>query len=204
MYRSYGKRLLDLMITIPALSLLLPLIALLAFIVHTKLGRPIFYRQKRAGLYGNPFELLKFRTMTNDCDTRGILLPDAERLTSFGCFLRSTSLDEIPELFNVLKGEMSLVGPRPLLMQYLDRYTLEQARRHEVKTGITGWAQVKGRNAISWEQKFEHDLWYIGNLSLRLDLKILTLTVLKILKREGISQPGYATAEEFKGIEQKP
>jgi len=192
------------MITIPALSLLLPLIALLAFIVHTKLGRPIFYRQKRAGLYGNPFELLKFRTMTNDCDTRGILLPDAERLTSFGCFLRSTSLDEIPELFNVLKGEMSLVGPRPLLMQYLDRYTLEQARRHEVKTGITGWAQVKGRNAISWEQKFEHDLWYIGNLSLRLDLKILTLTVLKILKREGISQPGYATAEEFKGIEQKP
>jgi len=203
MYRTHGERLLDLIITISALTLLSPFLVLLVFLVHTKLGQPYLFRQKRPGLYENPFELLKFRTMTNDRDTKGILLPDADRLTSFGRFLRSTSLDELPELFNVLKGDMSLVGPRPLLMQYLDRYTQEQARRHEVKPGITGWAQVNGRNAITWEQKFEYDVWYVDNQSLRLDLKIIALTIWKIIKREGISQPGQATAEEFKGTYQK-
>ncbi len=196
-YRRYGKRLLDLIITIPALILLSPFLSLLALLVRIKLDCPILFRQKRPGLKGRPFVLFKFRTMTDARNSESSLLQDKERLTRFGRCLRSTSLDELPELFNVLKGEMSLVGPRPLFMKYLERYTPEQMRRHEVRPGITGWAQVNGRNAITWEQKFEHDLWYVDHQSLSLDLKIIALTVWKILKREGINQPGQVTAEEF-------
>ena len=200
MYRRWGKRLLDLCLTLVAFLLLLPVMGVIAVIVRLKLGAPVLFRHRRPGLHGQPFTLYKFRTMTDTRDAQGNLLPDAERLTPFGRFLRSTSLDELPELFNVLKGEMSLVGPRPLLMRYLDRYTPEQMRRHEVKPGITGWAQVNGRNAITWEQKFTLDVWYVDNQSLWLDLKIIALTAWKILKREGISQPGHATAREFMGI----
>ncbi len=199
LYRRWGKRLLDLALTFPALVLLSPILAFIALLVRLTLGTPVLFRQQRPGLHGKPFTLYKFRTMTDARDAQGNLLPDAERLTTFGRFLRSTSLDELPELWNVLRGDMSLVGPRPLLMQYLDRYTPEQARRHEVKPGITGWAQVNGRNAITWEQKFALDVWYVDHVSLWLDLKIIALTVWKILKREGISQPGQATAEEFMG-----
>ena len=163
------------------------------------MGPPVLFRQMRPGLHGRSFSLLKFRTMNDERDEKGELLPDEKRLTGLGRFLRSTSLDELPELFNVLKGEMSLVGPRPLLMQYLDRYTPEQARRHYVKPGITGWAQVNGRNAIAWEEKFKLDVWYVDNVSFWLDVKILAVTVWKILKREGIIQPGRATVEEFMG-----
>ena len=172
---------------------------LLALGVRSILGSPVLFRQQRPGKDGRPFTLFKFRTMTDARDGEGRLLPDAERLTAFGTFLRGTSLDELPELFNVLKGEMSLVGPRPLLMQYLPRYTPEQMRRHAVLPGITGWAQVNGRNALTWEQKFALDVWYVDHRSLGLDLKILVLTVVKALKREGISQAGQATMEEFKG-----
>ncbi len=157
------------------------------------------FRQQRPGLHGRPFLLLKFRTMTDARDASGTLLPDAARLTAFGRFLRAASLDELPELLNVLKGDMSLVGPRPLLMQYLGRYTPEQARRHEVRPGITGWAQVNGRNAISWEEKFRLDVWYVDHQSLWLDIRIIAMTIGKILKREGISHPGQATMEEFTG-----
>jgi lipopolysaccharide/colanic/teichoic acid biosynthesis glycosyltransferase len=198
-YRRTGKRLFDLLIALPALILLGPLLAGLALLVRVKLGAPVFFRQQRPGLHGKPFRMVKFRTMTDARDAQGALLPDAERLTRFGKFLRATSLDELPELWNVVAGEMSLVGPRPLLMQYLDRYTPEQARRHEVRPGVTGWAQVNGRNAISWEQKFAYDVWYVDNLSFWLDLKILGLTVRKIIVREGISQAGQATMEEFMG-----
>ena len=163
------------------------------------MGAPIFFRQLRPGRHGKPFTMVKFRTMTDARDASGALLPDADRLTAFGKFLRATSLDELPELWNVVKGEMSLVGPRPLLMQYLDRYTPEQARRHAVRPGVTGWAQVNGRNAISWEQKFALDVWYADNLSFWLDLKILWLTVRKVLRSEGVSQAGQATMEEFRG-----
>ena len=169
----------------------------LALVIWWKLGKPILFAQVRPGLKGSPFRLYKFRTMKNIYDKQGRLLPDEERLTGLGRFLRSTSLDELPELWNVLKGDMSIVGPRPLLMQYLERYTPEQARRHEVKPGITGWAQVNGRNAISWEEKFKLDVWYVDNGSMWLDLKIIGMTAWKILKREGISQEGQATAEEF-------
>ncbi len=199
LYRKWGKRLLDLALTFPALVLLSPILAFIALLVRLTLGAPVLFRQQRPGLHGKPFTLYKFRTMTDARDAQGNLLPDAERLTVFGRFLRSTSLDELPELWNVLRGDMSLVGPRPLLMQYLDRYTPEQARRHEVRPGITGWAQVNGRNAITWEQKFGLDVWYVDHVSLWLDLKIIALTVWKILKREGISQPGQATIEEFLG-----
>jgi len=168
-------------------------------LVRVKLGAPILFRQKRPGLHGKPFLMFKFRTMTDARDKRGNLLSDAERLTPFGRFLRSTSLDELPELFNVLKGEMSLIGPRPLLMQYLDRYTPEQMRRHEARPGITGWAQINGRNAITWEEKFALDVWYVDNFSFFLDLKILLLTVFKILKREGVTQVGHVTMSEFSG-----
>jgi lipopolysaccharide/colanic/teichoic acid biosynthesis glycosyltransferase len=174
-------------------------LALVAMLVRLTLGSPILFRQQRPGLHGQPFTIYKFRTMTDACDAQGNLFPDAERLTPFGRFLRSTSLDELPELLNVLKGNMSLVGPRPLLMQYMDRYTPAQRRRHEVKPGITGWAQVKGRNAITWEEKFALDVWYVDHQSLWLDLKIIVLTTWKILKREGINQPGQATAQEFMG-----
>lgn len=177
----------------------LPVIGLLAFFVAVFLGRPVFFRQTRPGLAGKPFELLKFRTMTDSRNERNELLSDAERLSPFGRFLRSTSLDELPELINVLKGEMSLVGPRPLLMEYLPLYTPEQARRHEVQPGITGWAQINGRNAIGWEEKFVLDVWYVDNQNLLLDIKILLLTVFKVFKREGISQEGAATAHKFTG-----
>jgi len=194
------KRFTDIVAGAVALAVLSPLMIILAFMIRCKLGTPVLFRQQRPGLGGRPFWLLKFRTMTEARDARGNLLPDAARLTAFGRFLRATSLDELPELLNVLKGDMSLVGPRPLLMQYLDRYTPEQARRHEVRPGITGWAQVNGRNAITWEEKFKLDVWYVDNWSLWLDIKIIFMTVWKIFKREGISQPGQATMEEFRGI----
>ena len=193
------KRAFDITATLPTVVVLLPLLAFIALLILFLLGRPVLFRQQRPGLGGRPFWMLKFRTMTDARDARGDLLPDADRLTAFGRFLRATSLDELPELFNVLKGDMSLVGPRPLLMQYLDRYTPEQARRHEVRPGITGWAQVNGRNAITWEEKFRLDVWYVDNWSLWLDIKIIAMTIWKILKREGISQPGEATMEEFIG-----
>jgi sugar transferase EpsL len=202
-YRRHGKRLLDLALTIPAMILLTPLFAILALLVRLKLGSPVLFRQQRPGLNGQPFTLFKFRTMTNTRDDQGNLLPDEDRVTSFGQFLRSTSLDELPELFYVLKGEMSLVGPRPLLMRYLDRYTPKQMRRHEVRPGITGWAQVNGRNDISWEERLGLDVWYADHQSLWLDLKIIGLTFWKALKREGISQPGRATMEEFRGSRMK-
>jgi len=199
MYRRFGKRLLDLSLSLVALALLWPFIATIALAVRRRLGASVLFRQQRPGLHGRPFTILKFRTMTEARDAEGNLLPDAERLPPFGRFLRSTSLDELPELWNVLRGDMSLVGPRPLLMQYLERYTPEQARRHEVRPGITGWAQVNGRNALSWEQKFALDVWYVDHLSFWLDVQIIALTAWKILRREGISQPGQATAEEFMG-----
>ncbi len=193
------KRLFDLVLAIPALVILAPVTMVLILLLRISVGKGVFFYQNRPGLHGKPFRIYKFRTMTNDCDIDDCLLPDSERLTKLGSFLRTTSLDELPELFNVIKGDMSIVGPRPLLMQYLDRYTPEQARRHEVKPGITGWAQVNGRNAISWEDKFKLDVWYVDNWSVWLDVKIIAMTVWKILKREGINQPGHATMEKFKG-----
>ncbi|ORJ55877.1 sugar transferase [Geothermobacter hydrogeniphilus] len=193
------KRAFDLLLTIPGVLAILPIILLVGVLVRKKLGSPILFRQTRPGLHGKPFIMYKFRTMTDERDADGNLLSDEKRLTRFGRFLRSTSLDEFPALLNVLKGEMSLVGPRPLLMEYLDRYTPEQARRHEVRPGITGWAQVNGRNAISWEQKFEYDVWYVDNRSLWLDIKILWMTFAKVFKREGISQEGEATMSKFTG-----
>jgi lipopolysaccharide/colanic/teichoic acid biosynthesis glycosyltransferase len=203
MYRAFGKRLLDLILTICALILLAPLFALVAILVRIKLGSPVVFRQPRPGLRGAPFILLKFRTMNDDRDAQGHPLPDAQRLTRFGRFLRSSSLDELPELINVLRRDMSLVGPRPLLMKYLELYTPEQLRRHEALPGITGWAQINGRNVISWEQKFALDVWYVDQQSFWLDLKILALTALKIILREGITEPGHATAQEFKGTMRK-
>ncbi|NLG49034.1 MAG: sugar transferase [Chloroflexi bacterium] len=199
MYRRAGKRAFDLAITIPLLVLCSPLLALVALLVRLKLGRPVLFRHQRPGLHGQPFTLLKFRTMTDARDAEGNLLPDAERLTPFGALLRSTSLDELPELVNVLKGEMSLVGPRPLHMRYLDRYTPEQARRHEVLPGITGWAQVHGRNAVDWETRFALDVYYVDHLSFGLDLRILGRTLATVLKREGISEAGHVTMTEFMG-----
>lgn len=196
------KRLLDLLITIPGIILVSPLLGLVALLVWLRLGPPVLFRQVRPGFRGEPITIYKFRTMTNSYDEDGELLPDSERLTRLGRFLRSLSLDELPELINVLRGEMSLVGPRPLLMQYLDRYTQEQARRHDVLPGITGWAQVNGRNVLTWEDKFRFDVWYVDNWSLGLDIKILFLTFWRVLQREGISQPGHATAEEFMGNEE--
>jgi len=194
------KRLFDFIISVPALVLLSPLFVVVALLVRFKLGTPVFFRQRRPGLHGRPFMMFKFRTMTDARDNSGVLLPDAQRLTPFGRFLRSSSLDELPELLNVVRGEMSLVGPRPLLMRYLERYTPEQMRRHETQPGITGWAQVNGRNALTWEEKFAHDVWYVEHRSLWLDIKIIALTVWKIVRREGISQPGQATMEEFYNV----
>jgi lipopolysaccharide/colanic/teichoic acid biosynthesis glycosyltransferase len=194
-----GKYLMDRVCAAIGLIFLSPLLALLVVLVRWRLGSPVFFRGQRPGFKGSPFTLLKFRTMTDARDPAGNLLPDAGRLTAFGHWLRRTSLDELPELFNVVKGDMSLVGPRPLLMEYLPRYTTEQARRHEVKPGITGWAQVSGRNAISWEQKFKHDVWYVDHCTLWLDLKILGLTVLQVFQRKGISAEGHATMPEFEG-----
>ena len=197
LYRRQGKRTLDLLLTLPALIVLSPLLVVLGMLVRFKLGTPVLFRQRRPGMNARLFTLLKFRTMTDARDAQGALLSDAERLTPFGRFLRSTSLDELPELWNVLRGEMSWVGPRPLLMQYLDRYTAEQARRHEVHPGITGWAQVNGRNALTWEQKFAFDVWYVDHVSFALDLKIMALTVWMIITRKGINEAGQATAQEF-------
>lgn len=194
-----AKRLVDLLLSALLLVLLSPLLLLLALLVWIEIGKPILFKQQRPGLHGQPFALLKFRTMTDDQDAEGRLLPDAARLTRLGRFLRGVSLDELPELINVLRGEMSLVGPRPLLVQYLERYTPEQMRRHEVRPGITGWAQVNGRNAITWEEKFALDVWYVDHRSFWLDLQILALTLWKVIIREGISQPGQATAQEFMG-----
>jgi lipopolysaccharide/colanic/teichoic acid biosynthesis glycosyltransferase len=192
-----GKRLFDVFVTIAMLPLLLPLVALLAIAGLIAQGRPVLFRQSRPGLNGKPFSLVKFRTMTCERDPSGALLPNESRLTRYGRFLRSTSLDELPELWNVLRGDMSLVGPRPLLMEYLPLYTPRQARRHEVRPGITGWAQVNGRNLVPWEERFEMDVWYVENHSLRLDLRILWLTLGRIATRQGISTPGRATIDRF-------
>lgn len=194
-----GKRLLDLALAWPATVILSPLLLVIALLVAWRLGRPVLFSQVRPGLGGQPFRLYKFRTMKEVYDARGQPLPDAERVTPFGQWLRSTSLDELPELVNILRGEMSLVGPRPLLMQYLPRYSDEQRRRHNVKPGLTGWAQVQGRNALTWEEKFALDLWYVDHLSLRLDLWILCLTLWKVFRRQGVSQEGHITMTEFMG-----
>ncbi len=199
MYRSIGKRVFDVTVAMFILLIAAPFVPILMLLVRINLGSPLLFRQQRPGLHGKPFTILKFRTMTDARDAQGNLLPDDKRLTAFGKFLRSSSLDELPELLNVLKGEMSLVGPRPLLMQYLERYTPEQMHRHDVPPGITGWAQVNGRNAIAWEEKFALDVWYVKQLSFGLDLKILCLTVVKIFRREGITQPGHVTVQEFSG-----
>ena len=193
------KRLFDLGFSLVLITLLAPVFVLLSLIIYLDLGRPILFRQQRPGLRGKPFTFFKFRTMDNRTDENGQLLPDDARLTALGRFLRKTSLDELPQLFNVIKGDMSLIGPRPLLMEYLELYTAEQMRRHEVKPGITGWAQVNGRNAITWEEKFRLDLWYVDHHSFLLDLRITVMTVIKIIVRDGISQEGMATAEKFKG-----
>lgn len=193
------KRPLDLSAALLGLILLAPIILILAILIRLKLGSPILFTQIRPGLHGKPFNMIKFRTMTDAQDANGELLPDSVRLTPFGKFLRSSSLDELPELWNVLKGDMSLVGPRPLLMEYLPRYTSEQARRHQARPGITGWAQINGRNAISWEAKFKLDVWYVDNQSFWLDLKILALTIKKVFVREGISAAGEATMPKFTG-----
>lgn len=193
------KRLFDILVAALALVALSPIIAGLCVAIRFKLGSPVFFRQTRPGLHGRPFQMIKFRSMLDAVGADGQPLPDALRLTSFGRLLRSTSLDELPELWNVLRGEMSLVGPRPLLMEYLPLYNEHQARRHEVRPGITGWAQVNGRNALSWQQKFELDVWYVDNRSFWLDLKILWMTVRKVLLREGISAEGQATMERFRG-----
>lgn len=195
-----AKRIFDIALVLALSPMWLLVLAIVAGLVRLKIGGPVFFKQERPGLNGKLFSLLKLRTMTDARDGNGELLPDAERLTTFGRWLRSSSLDELPELINVLRGEMSLVGPRPLLVQYLDRYTPEQARRHEVPPGITGWAQVNGRNAIPWEEKFKLDVWYADHHSFLLDLKILWLTGKKVLLREGISAAGDATMPEFRGI----
>ncbi len=194
------KRMFDVVSAGVALVVLSPLVLTVAILVRLRLGTPIFFRQVRPGLNAEPFTLLKFRTMTDACGTDGELLPDSERLTSFGRFLRSMSLDELPELMNVIRGDMSLVGPRPLLMQYLDHYTPEQRRRHLVKPGITGWAQINGRNSLDWERKFALDLWYAEHQTLGLDIYIITKTVWLVIKQEGIAQKGHATMPEFLGM----
>lgn len=193
------KRIVDLVFSLLGILVLLPLMLGLALVIRVVLGRPILFCQVRPGLFGKPFKMLKFRTMTDARNAEGELLPDAQRLTSFGHFLRVTSLDELPELWNVLKGDMSLVGPRPLLMEYLPLYTPDQARRHEILPGITGWAQINGRNALNWDERFKLDVWYVDNRTLRLDLKILFLTVKKILIMEGINADGQPTMTKFTG-----
>lgn len=193
------KRIFDIVCSALALLLLWPVLLVLYVLVRVKLGTPAFFRQQRPGLYGRPFMMVKFRTMLDAVDAEGNSLPDDIRLTRFGRFLRGTSLDELPELWNVLKGDMSLVGPRPLLMEYLPLYSAEQARRHEVRPGITGWAQINGRNALSWKQKFDLDIWYVDSRTFWLDIRILLLTVRKVLIREGISAEGQVTMSKFTG-----
>lgn len=198
----FRKRAFDLVLTIPGLIVLALPLAILGLLIRLRLGAPVLFRQIRPGFKGRPFTLYKFRTMTDERDASGELLPDEQRLTGLGRFLRSFSLDDLPNALNVLRGEMSVVGPRPLLMEYLERYSPEQSRRHDVLPGITGWAQVNGRNALTWEDKFRLDVWYVDHWSLALDVRILALTAWKVLRREGISQPGFATAEEFRGSDQ--
>lgn len=193
------KRLLDIIVASFALLLLSPVMAIVALLIRRRMGGPVMFRQTRPGLHGKPFQMVKFRTMQDALDAEGNPLPDEKRMTRLGSLLRATSLDELPELWNVLKGDMSLVGPRPLLMEYLSLYSPEQFRRHEARPGVTGWAQVNGRNALSWEEKFKLDVWYVDNQSLKLDLKILALTVKQVLVRDGITAEGKATMERFKG-----
>ncbi|ANU20072.1 sugar transferase [Planococcus plakortidis] len=193
------KRLFDFIVSLIALMVLSPVILITALLIRSKIGSPVVFKQQRPGLEERPFHVIKFRSMTDERDENGELLPDDVRLTSFGKVVRKLSLDELPQLLNVLKGDMSFVGPRPLLMEYLDLYNERQKKRHAVRPGITGWAQVNGRNAISWEQKFEYDVWYVENQSLWLDIKILFMTVMKVFKSEGISQDGQATMTKFKG-----
>ena len=203
-YRRSGKRLFDVVVGTAMFLVLLPLMTVTAALVACFLGRPVFFRQARPGKDGKPFEMVKFRTMTDARDANGTLLPDDQRLTRLGRWLRASSLDELPELINVLRGEMSLVGPRPLLLRYLDRYTPEQFRRHEVPPGITGWAQVKGRNAISWDQKFAYDLWYVDHYGFWVDIGILIRTALRLVMPTGISAAGHATMPEFLGNDDNP
>lgn len=205
-YRNFSfnsKRIFDLVLTIPGAVAIFPVILVTTLLVRLKIGYPVLFSQKRPGMGGKIFQIYKFRSMTNAKDRDGNLLPDGERLVPFGRFLRSSSLDELPALLNVLKGDMSLVGPRPLLIEYLERYSPEQARRHEVRPGITGWAQVNGRNAISWEDKFKLDVWYVDNQSLWLDIKILWMTFIKVVKREDINKDGHATMPVFYGSDRK-
>jgi lipopolysaccharide/colanic/teichoic acid biosynthesis glycosyltransferase len=200
--RDTVKRMVDLAGASVALVVLSPLLLVVAVLVRLRMGSPVLFRQQRPGLHGQPFTLLKFRTMTDRRDASGAPLPDAERLTALGRFLRRSSLDELPELVNVLAGEMSLVGPRPLLMEYLPLYSAEQARRHDVRPGITGWTQVNGRNALTWEEKFSLDVWYVDHRSLRLDIAILAKTAGQVLSGHGVSAPGHATMENFRGTPQ--
>jgi len=193
------KHIIDIIGALIGLVVSAPIMVIVSLIIYLTMGKPIFFKQIRPGMNGKPFVIYKFRTMLDLRDKDGNLLPDEKRITTIGKFLRNTTMDELPEFWNVLKGDMSLVGPRPLLMEYLPRYNQEQARRHEVKPGMTGWAQVKGRNAISWEEKFKLDVWYVDNWNILLDLKIIFLTILKVLKREGISAEGHVTMPEFTG-----
>ncbi|WP_078428915.1 sugar transferase [Alkalihalobacterium alkalinitrilicum] len=193
------KRAFDVVVSSFLLLILFPVILVVAVLVKKKLGTPLLFKQQRPGLYSKPFYLYKFRTMTNEKDDEGKLLPDHQRLTSFGKLLRKSSLDELPQLINVLKGDISLIGPRPLLMQYVPLYSEEQLKRQSIKPGITGWAQVNGRNAISWEEKFKYDVWYVENQSFLLDIKIIILTIIKVFKSEGINQIGHQTTENFRG-----
>lgn len=194
-----SKRLFDIVAAAMGLIVLSPVIAVVAYLIRKRLGSPVLFRQVRPGLDGKPFEMVKFRTMRDAVDAEGNSLPDSERMTDFGRFLRSSSLDELPELWNVIRGEMSLVGPRPLLMEYLPLYNAEQLRRHEVRPGVTGWAQINGRNALSWDEKFKLDVWYVNNQSFWLDLKIIFLTVKKVLIKDGISAEGEVTMPKFTG-----
>lgn len=201
--RRFFKRLTDILAALIAFVLFGPLILAIGILIWVTMGRPILFKQVRAGYLGRPFTLCKFRTMRDARDAQGRLLEDSARLTRTGIFLRQFSLDELPQLWNVLIGDMSLVGPRPLLVEYLSRYSLEQARRHNVRPGVTGWAQVNGRNALTWEQKFEHDVWYVDHWDLRLDIRICLMTIAKAMRGEGVFQNGYATAEEFRGAADK-
>lgn len=196
---QYPKRIFDLFLALLMFILMSPLLLVLALAIRVLMGSPVVFRQKRPGLSGRPFTIFKFRTMTDARDSQGTLLPDSERLTPLGRFLRSTSLDELPEIFNVIRGDMSLVGPRPLRMEYLKLYTPEQARRHDVRPGITGWAQINGRNELTWEERFELDTWYVDNVSFWLDVKILLLTIPSVVSRRGISAKGHATMYKFAG-----
>ena len=193
------KRVFDFIVALTALIVLFPVLLVLYVVIAIKMGIPVFFVQARPGMHGRIFKMIKFRSMTDAKNASGELLPDAERLPAFGQMLRATSLDELPELWNVVKGDMSLVGPRPLLIEYLDKYTPEQAKRHDVRPGVTGWAQVNGRNALSWEEKFALDTWYVDNRTFWLDFKILLMTVKQVFKRDNISQDGHVTMEKFKG-----